>query len=80
MATTRYACLNCARKIVSYDGGVTPCAHKCPHGVWCKDVNSCASCRVKDDTFWAWATSNKPCKYCGKLFVGPVCPCEQADA
>ena len=31
---------------------------------------------VSDEEFWKWATSFKPCRYCGEKFVGPVCPCE----
>lgn len=32
---------------------------------------------ITDAEFWAWATSLKPCRYCGTKFIGPVCPCEQ---
>ncbi len=29
-----------------------------------------------DEEFWAWCNSRKPCKRCGRLFFGPLCPCE----
>lgn len=32
---------------------------------------------VSDEEFMKWADSLKPCKYCFRKFVGPVCPCER---
>ena len=31
---------------------------------------------ISDEEFMEWALSLKPCKYCKKKFIGPVCPCE----
>lgn len=29
------------------------------------------------EDFMRWADSLKPCKYCPRKFVGPVCECER---
>lgn len=34
---------------------------------------------ISDEAFMAWATSWKPCRYCRRKFLGPVCPCERRD-
>lgn len=32
---------------------------------------------ISDEEFMKWAQSFKPCRYCDRKFVGPVCPyCE----
>ena len=36
-----------------------------------KDTNE-----MTDEEFVAWCDSWKPCKRCGKTFVGPNCTCE----
>lgn len=30
-----------------------------------------------DEEFARWCESLKPCRYCGKRFIGAVCPCER---
>ena len=32
---------------------------------------------ISDKEFMDWATALKPCRYCNRKFVGPVCPCER---
>lgn len=34
---------------------------------------------ISDEAFMKWAESWKPCRYCRRNFIGPVCPCEQKD-
>jgi hypothetical protein len=31
----------------------------------------------EDAWFARWCESEKPCRYCRKLFIGPVCECER---
>ena len=33
--------------------------------------------KMSDEEFWRWCVSLKPCRYCSRKFVGPVCPCER---
>lgn len=32
-----------------------------------------------NEAFLEWCQSLKPCKYCRRKFIGPICPCETKD-
>lgn len=36
--------------------------------------------KQSDEAFMRWCASTKPCRYCGGLFTGPVCHCEQPSS